>query len=227
MAHKMLHCAAGIVAPVAQGFWEVASSGMIGAALGSVLEPLRAHFSSSQVLPQALHESLAKGVEMVEVALTGPKFYNKTAIKEFAQNFRKTVLLPVIQKHGFEEERFVALCLQDLETLKKQKFFEITAGLMPELAQEAGLYAGSDIAGLEKLQAQGRQSFAEEVVQATNMPYALAELLREHNVIAQAASLHLGVEAVSRLLPGQPAGADQATGPDSSATGPGRWSGAK
>ena len=97
MMRQIVRCFAEVVAPVAQGMLEMAQ----GQALGLVVEKLRDHFQSSQVLPGALEDSFEKGMGTVEIALSGPRFYHKTANKEFAERFRVEVLAPIFEEKGW------------------------------------------------------------------------------------------------------------------------------
>ena len=131
MFEQILECGAEVLAPVAQGVLELIK----GKGPQFVIKKLKEHFQTSQVLPKALTEAFAKGLDTVEVALAGPSFYHKTAIREFATTFRKEVLLPFLQKHGLKEEVFIKQCFQDFKLVKQQNIFRFGTSDLDSLAQ--------------------------------------------------------------------------------------------
>ena len=189
MFKEVTTCMAQMMAPVAQGVLE-----MIGAEhVGLVVNKLKEHFQSSDILPQAILESFDRGIRTIEVALAGPRFYEKTANKEFAEKFRTEILLPFLGNEELDEALFIKQCLQDLKILREQKLFQIHRENLVELAKELGSYAAQDTNVLSILQQQAQQAICATIRALTFSPYPLARLLERDNIIAAAASMHFGM----------------------------------
>ena len=189
----MIECVAEVLAPIAQGFLEMTEGRIMGGAIESVIGVIKSHFQSSEILPHAIHSSFEKGMDTLEVAIAGPRFYNKTAVKEFAQAFQKEILLPFLQTTSFREDEFVCACLGDIGILKKRDFFKIEQEAIPDLASKVGFYATQNAHEIDILNHDGRSSLSNVVRENTREPHALAALLRFNNVIAAAASMHFGL----------------------------------
>jgi formylglycine-generating enzyme required for sulfatase activity len=187
MFKQILPCAAQIMSPVALGVMENVKK------IEPVITTLKEHIEGNELLARALSDSFGKALDTLKITLSGPKFYQQSAIEDFAINFHTQVLPPFLAKNKMDKDEFVLHCLSDFESLKGQNFFAVDVAALSEIVEMLALYARQDIVAIDEMENDGRHVLAEAVRQVTTVPYAFASLLAQKNILASAASLHFSL----------------------------------
>lgn len=195
MLAKIAACMVQVMAPVAQGALETLAGGAItGDVYMGVKKFLLDRFHSGTTLQNALRHSFEQAIDTMQVAVAGPRFYHKSADKEFARNFYDKVLIPFLNDRKLGEKEFVDCCIRDLKTIRPRCREVVPADpiFFADMAEEAAKFATQDPHHLTHLESLSTRDLSDGIRELTRDPHALAELVEYENVLVGAASMHFG-----------------------------------
>lgn len=187
MFKQILPCAAQVMSPVALGVMDNLKQ------LEAVIPALKEHVEGNALLASALTDSFNKALDTLKITLSGPKFYQQSAIEDFASHFHTQILPEFLDKSKLAKDEFVLRCLSDFESLKSCNFFAIDPASLSDIVDMLVLYARQDVVAIDELESDGRHVLSEAVRQVTTLPYAFSSLLGKWNILANAASLHFSL----------------------------------